>query len=125
MNGSFDKSLGFTPVGHRTRTWPACGMVFRLAVLVVLTSTMTTPRAIELAPLTEHEARQLAHGWPAAPIGASAASSASQPAGRSLTPSAADAGTSKSPPVMDGHPLALVGAALALLWWGVQRTRRR
>ena len=95
------------------------------ACAAALLAALGWAHAIEVAPLTEREALQLAQGSPPSPSAAHAGFAASQPQARPAGASAEDAVPHERAHLLDGHPLSLVLAGLALLWWGVQRTRRR
>jgi hypothetical protein len=79
-------------------------------------------QAIEVAPLTEREARQMVDVLPDAPLPATRA--ASQPVVLKLKPQPAEASSERALRLVDGHPGALVLAGLALALWGMRRTRR-
>jgi hypothetical protein len=81
-------------------------------------------QAMEVAPVSEREARQLADVLPDSPP-LSAARAASQPVVLKLNPQPAVAPAERALQLVDGHPGALALAALALALWGMQRTRRR
>ena len=81
-------------------------------------------QAIEVAPLTEREARQMVDVLPDAPAPLAAARAASQPVVLKLKPEPAEAASERALRLVDGHPGALVLAGLALALWGMKRTRR-
>jgi hypothetical protein len=86
-----------------------------------------TARAIEVAPVSEREARQLAGVLPAA-VPLPSAGGASQPVLLKLKQPANAAAQAQAQEdrtlQLDGHPVALLLAALALLLWGMRRSRR-
>jgi hypothetical protein len=82
-------------------------------------------QAIEVAPVSEHEARQLSRVLPGAVAPLAPAAAASQAVVLKLKQPADEAETSDRGPQPDAHPGALVLAALALLVWGMRRTWRR
>jgi hypothetical protein len=81
--------------------------------------------AIEVAPVSEREARQLSSVLPGAAAPLVPAAAASQAVVLKLKQPADGAETSDRAPPLDTHPGALVLAALALLVWGMRRTWRR
>jgi hypothetical protein len=81
--------------------------------------------AIEVAPVSEHEARQLSSVLPGAAAPHAPAAAASQAVVLKLKQPADEAETSDRGLQPDAHPGALVLAALALLVWGMRRTWRR
>ena len=97
----------------------ACGLVASLALAAM------PAHAIEVAPVSEREARQLANVLPdATPL--AAATAASQPLVLQLKPQpAASPADDRALQLVDGHPGALVLAALALALWGMRRSWRR
>lgn len=80
-------------------------------------------QAIEVAPLSEREARQMVDVLPDAPPPL-AARAASQPVVLKLKEEPAETPTDQALRLVDGHPGALVLAGLALALWGMSRTRR-
>lgn len=80
-------------------------------------------QAIEVAPLSEREARQMVDVLPDAPT-LPAARAASQPVVLKVNPRSAEPPSERALRLVDGHPGALVLAGLALAVWGMSRTRR-
>lgn len=93
-----------------------------LAALVMMTG--LPARAIEVAPLSEGEALQMVDVLPDAPP-LMAARAASQPVVLSIHPEPAEDPSERALRLVDGHPVALLLAGLALALWGMHRTRRR
>ena len=81
-------------------------------------------RAIEVAPLSEREARQMVDVLPDAVPPLAAARAASQPVVLKLKPQPEADPSERALRLVDGHPGALVLAGLALALWGMSRTRR-
>jgi len=95
----------------------------RAAAWVVAAGAMAAvpAQALEVAPVSEREARQLADVLPdATPLAAAAA--ASEPL--VLKPQPASLPTDRALQLVDGHPGALVLAALALALWVMRRSWR-
>ena len=111
------------PSGPETR--PLRTAVDAAACALAAWLLMAVPaHAIEVAPVSEREARHLADVLPDSPP-LPAARAASQPVVLKLNPQPAVAPTERALQLVDGHPGALALAALALALWVMQRTRRR
>ena len=80
-------------------------------------------QAMEVAPLSEREARQMVDVLPDAPP-LTAHRAASQPVVLKVNPRPTEAPSDRALRLVDGHPGALVLAGLALAVWGMRRTRR-
>ncbi len=93
-----------------------------MAAALLLMSSLPA-QAIEVAPLSEREARQMVDVLPDAPSLA-ASRAASQPVVLKVNPQPAGATSENALRLVDGHPGALVLAGLALALWGMRRTRR-
>lgn len=77
---------------------------------------------MEVAPVSEREARQMVDVLPdTSPL---AAPAASQPVVLKLNPQPAVPPSERALQLVDGHPGALALAALALAVWGMRRSRR-
>jgi hypothetical protein len=80
-------------------------------------------QAMEVAPLSEREARQMVDVLPdAQPLAPHRA--ASQPVVLKVHPQPAEPPSERALRLVDGHPGALVLTGLALALWGMRRTRR-
>jgi hypothetical protein len=104
------------------RAW---GGVVGVGLAMWLLVVAAPAQAIEVAPVSEHEARQLSSVLPGAVAPLAPAAAASQAVVLKLKQPAEDAETADRAPPLDTHPGALVLAALALLVWGMRRTWRR
>jgi hypothetical protein len=114
------------PHGLRTRRVRPVGLGagWGLAAWLVAAWLPAQAQAMEVAPLSEQEARQMVDVLPdASPP--QAVHAASQPVVLKLKPEAAGAPADRAMQLADGHPGALALAALALALWGMRRTRRR